>query len=284
MRKGFAVGIMLMGAVLTLTACFLKQEQEYGSVRITIPPRSTLPQARVIGPKTIPANAEFIRVAVYDFPDYAVSRVATIPLLPGGSTTEISVPVGRNYTVAAISYMVDGERGYALTKDLERGVQIRAGEATPVSLDLQPWPLDVKHWGWREGETFEGGPVTSGEKIEVDASSGGGAGLNPRNAYLYTSTASFAGPGDAIPEPGKQWGSYPPWQFHAVPTPELEEDAEPVTMFIGFVFWLEEVWIDPDSDVEIYLFQPNRYLGEDLYEIEILPPPPAEGGVDLTIR
>ncbi|MCK5827606.1 hypothetical protein KAH43_03690, partial [Candidatus Bipolaricaulota bacterium] len=86
----FAGLAIIIGVVLSGCMQQVLEPQEEGGISITIPPRSSN-HMMSIGPKMIPASAEFIRVRIWNNDVAPIfNLVVTIPLLPEGSTTDIS--------------------------------------------------------------------------------------------------------------------------------------------------------------------------------------------------
>ena len=289
MRKIFLLAglVVIIGVVLSGCMKQMLEPQEEGGISITIPPRSSN-HMMSIGPKMIPANAEFIRVRICrGLPDNSkFNRVVTIPLLPEGSTTDISLLVGSGYMIAAISYLESDGENYALTYDSQQNVSILPGVATPVTLDLQPWTY-----------TITGDEIISSEgeyRLQVYAELEFG---NPVDMIgdvtriagsMYTSLESFQAPSTPFPDDSTRSPSYTvkEWVFSGNTAPTLAYTDDAATpLYVAFLFSPDlDEWSEEGNPSKLTLCIPNRYLGESLHQIIVTPPPPPEGDLDLVIQ
>lgn len=283
MRQMFLLGGLAVVIGLMLGCTQPLQPEEEGGISITIPPCAT--QMMSVGPKMIPANAEYIRIRIWTYnPDNSkFNRVLTIPLLSEGSTTSLSLPIGPNYMISAISYLISGGENYALTYDSQWSVSILPGIVTPVSLDLQPWSY-----------TIAGPEIVASEgeyRFTVEAELEFGSPFNTGQVTKFVgnmraSLTSFQDP--SMPFPSDRNCSFlglSEWLFPVSDAPALEYSDEATPLYVAFLFSPDIYeWSEPDNLSKITLCIPNRYLGESLHQITVTPPPPPEGSVDLVIQ
>ena len=283
---GLAVVIGLM-----LTGCMQQvQPEEVGGISITIPPRSSNHMLSV-GPKMIPANAEFIRVRICTswVEERDFNMVVTIPLLPEGSTTDISIPAGTGYIISAISYLESDGENYALTCANSSSVTILAGTVTPVTLILEPWTYTftgVIPWATYDDPTDDGLTVVSGEEYSVFVELGNR--LITSGGRMYASLESFQDTLLPFPGDGFGWSSGQNstfWEFPNKTAPLIEYTDEAAPLYVACLFETSSAeWTDTENPGQIKLCVPNRYLGESLHQVTVTPPPPPEGSVDLVIQ
>lgn len=290
MRKMFLLAGLGMAVGLLLAGCMQQvlEPQEEGGISITIPPRSSNHMMSV-GPKMIPVSAEFIRVRIYSWPfgeDF--NTVVTIPLLPEGSTTDISIPVGQNYRVAAISYLESDGENYALTFAEQEGVDIVANSVTPVTLTLEPFGYSISGTPLVSTDVVTDITVVSGEQYSAYVRLGGELGRLESGGRMYASLTSFQNPSTPFPDDSFGWDSgqgYSYWEFRDNDAPSIDYTDEETTLYMAFLIKTNPgEWSDFDDPSRITLCIPNRYLGESLYEITVTPPPPPEGSLDLVIQ
>lgn len=272
MRKMFLVVVGLAVLIGVVGCINMFKPQEEGILSITIKPSAAHIQS--VGPKLIPANAEYVKIFVWH-PDTGFFTTHTALVDSHGTTVEMIVPINDDYVIDVVSYLLSGSGNVALTGDRATGVSVAADATSNVNVTLAPWEV-----------AFTGdSTVTSGEKYSLTCSITGGGGLiedGLSETFLSTSLTSFQDPSVTRPA----WVGYTTMvgngtavQLYKGTAPEVPEEATLyVIMAVDFVY--QAYGVIPEQDL-IMLELPNRFMGETIHQITVTPP---GGGIVIGVE
>jgi len=273
--KRWLTAVALVGLTLSLASCmnlWPEDPVETGYVQITIAPTDTTPQR--LGPQAIPANADKLRLRIWNL-QTGYNDVVTIALLPPGQTVAIEIPAGDNYIIDALSYENTGFP-VALTGDRATQIDIALDDVTPVALVLMAW--DVR--------------ITGDDTVAPEADytlffapeDGGGVLSNDTFETVTLRVAPFDFADPAIPLPaiaGLAAHTQPDGVTLTAQAPDVAVDT---TLFIAALFQFNQDWYDyslPNvAEQSMFLLLPNRHMAQALHEIVV---EPSIGGIEVDI-
>lgn len=266
--KRLCVAMLMVGLLIALTGCWPFPQPE-GIIRITINPNRITTQS--IQPKTIPANADYVRIRIWHQAS-PVNIVKTFVIETGTVTAEIILPAKAGYIVDCVSYDYDGR---LLTGDRATGVVVSSGDTTTVGLVLTAWTS-----GCSGDTTCE---ALAAFNVSFNLGAGGGLisdafGL----ASLLGSYTSFQDPANSLPDTVIGADDIGNGQTSITGTMP-DTDVEAPFYSAASVRMISE-WSDqdrPSGPVTLHMEIPNRHMGETIHETIVTPP---TGGVDVTIE
>lgn len=266
--KRILIGMLALTILITLTGCFQFPQPE-GVIRITLNPNRIATKA--IQPKTIPANADYVRMRIWHQAS-PENIVKTFAVEAEAVVMEVALPAKMGYIVDVVSYDWDGR---LLTGDRATEVSVTSGETTSVGLVLTAWGSGCS--GDIACEALASSSVsfnlTGGGGLVQDCF--GSAALV--GSYISFQDTSMDHPHGALAAGDISNGTV---SLKAM-MPDI--DVEAIFYSVASIRMID-AWSDrnsPDRIVNLHMELPNRFMGETIHEILVTPP---SGGIDVTIE
>jgi hypothetical protein len=264
--------IAILAVALELAGCsWPTPVPQMGTIGITITVSPSGSSA--VTAQEIPSLAQYVRVRAYTT---GVNALKTLALPPGGGTVqgEMRVPARKGYTVEAVSYALtsDGAQGVILTGARLTNVDVIAGQTTQANLVCGRWTATI---------TTDKTEVESGAEYSVTAKLQGGGALT--DSFIRKSSAFLIASLDNYQTPSsKLTSAVAAGDFvgNSVTLTAVAPDVSaPSTLYLMVRGMLLPEWSDEEG-VPLFLEIPNRYLGELLHTITVIP---AEGIINIGI-